>query len=97
MILFSAPLVLQWGLLVLNGLLVVACLPLVVKCRVLRPLLVLIMSLALTHFSYYWLFLVSPTLLDSFYTMLFSIVLRYQVLFVGMLMLLLAARQKWTK
>ena len=54
-----------------------------------------VLFIALPHAVYYALFLVWPDVLGPMGTMLYSIALRYQPLFVAALMLALARRGKW--
>lgn len=87
-------LVLQWGLLI--GFCVVGVAALVAaRPRPGRGALVAVLFLAAPHAAYYALFLIWPDALGPIGTMYFSIILRYQVLFVVMLVLFLARRGKW--
>ena len=62
----------------------------------LRPLAFAVGVLSATHTAYYALFLVYPGVLDAAQTMLFSIVLRYQVLFTTTIVLVMGmARGRW--
>ena len=62
----------------------------------LRPLAFAVGVLSATHMLYYALFLVYPGVLDAAQTMLFSIVLRYQVLFTTTIVLVMGmARGRW--
>jgi hypothetical protein len=62
----------------------------------LRPLAFAVGFLSATHAVYYALFLVYPGVLDAAQTMLFSIVLRYQVLFTTTIVLVMGmARGRW--
>jgi len=62
----------------------------------LRPLAFAVGVLSATHTAYYVLFLVYPDVLDAAQTMLFSIVLRYQVLFTAVLVMAMGiARGRW--
>ena len=62
----------------------------------LRPLAFAVGVLSATHMLYYALFLVYPGVLDAAQTMLFSIVLRYQVLFTAaIVMVMVMARGRW--
>ena len=54
-----------------------------------------VLFIAVPHTLYYAMFLIWPDALGATGTMYFSIILRYQVLFVVMLVLLLARRGKW--
>ena len=91
-------LALQWGLLVAYLTLVAAALIVGYRRPVLRPWAFAVGFLSATHVAYYWLFLVQPDVLDSEATMMFSIALRYQVLFTAMLTLGLAVmRDEWRR
>ena len=62
----------------------------------LRPLAFAVGVLSATHTDYYALFLVYPDVLDAAQTMLFSIVLRYQVLFTVTIVLVMGmAKDRW--
>jgi hypothetical protein len=62
----------------------------------LRPLAFAAGFLAATHVVYYALFLIWPDALDAPQTLLFSVVLRYQVLFTAALVLAASvARRRW--
>ena len=62
----------------------------------LRPLAFAVGFLSATHAVYYVLFLIYPDVLDAQETMLFSIVLRYQVLFTAVLVMAMGiARGRW--
>ena len=54
-----------------------------------------VLFFAVPHAVYYAMFLIWPDALGPMGTMLFSIVLRYQPLFVATLMLILAKRGEW--
>ena len=54
-----------------------------------------VLFIAVPHAVYYAMFLIWPGVLWPMGTMLFSIALRYQPLFVAALMLALARRGKW--
>lgn len=60
-----------------------------------RRMMMAVLFIALPHAVYYALFLVWPDVLGPMGTMLYSIALRYQPLFVAALMLALARRGKW--
>lgn len=71
---------------------------LLIGCRIprLRPLCVMVGAIAATHAVYYWLFLIWPDVLDGTQTMMFSIVIRLQILFTMALVLVMAVRQgRW--
>lgn len=53
--------------------------------------------LAAPHALYYALFLLWPDALDGQATMLLSLALRYQVLFIGVLLLGLDVRRRWKR
>ncbi len=59
----------------------------------LRPSAAVASSLAISHVVYYVLFLILPDVLDAGGTMLFSIAIRFQVLFTAALLLALAVRR----
>lgn len=62
----------------------------------LRPLAFAVGFLSATHVAYYALFLIWPDVLDGAATLLFSVVLRFQVLFTGALILgASVARGRW--
>ena len=89
---------LQWGLLVAHLALVAAALVVGYRRQALRPWAFAVGFLSLTHVAYYWLFLVWPDVLGGEATMMFSIALRYQVLFTAMLVLGLAVmRDEWRR
>ena len=92
----ATALVLQRGLLVgYVALLLIAAMTGVLRPR-LRPLAFAVGVLSATHTAYYALFLVYPGVLDAAQTMLFSIVLRYQVLFTTTIVLVMGmARGRW--
>lgn len=89
-------LVLQRGLLVgYVALLLIAAMT-GVRWPRLRPLAFAVGVLSATHTAYYALFLVYPDVLDAAQTMLFSIILRYQVLFTTAIVLVIGmARGRW--
>ena len=90
----AAVLCLQWGLLI--GYAVVTLAALVDgRHMAARRMAVAVLFIALPHAVYYALFLVWPEVLGPMGTMMFSIALRYQPLFVAALMLALARRGKW--
>ncbi len=60
-----------------------------------RRLAAAVLFIAVPHAVYYALFLIGPGVLGPGGTMLFSIALRYQPLFVAALLLALAKRRKW--
>ena len=92
----ATALVLQRGLLVgYVALLLIAAMAGIRWSR-LRPLAFAVGVLSATHMLYYALFLVYPDVLNSAQTMLFSIVLRYQVLFTAAIVLVMGmARGRW--
>jgi hypothetical protein len=92
----ATALVLQRGLLVgYVALLLIAAMTGVLRPR-LRPLAFAVGVLSATHTAYYALFLVYPDVLDAAQTMLFSIILRYQVLFTTTIVLVMGmARGRW--
>jgi hypothetical protein len=62
----------------------------------LRPLAFAVGFLSATHIAYYALFLIWPDVLNGEQTLLFSVVLRYQVLFTAALVLLMSVeRGRW--
>ena len=85
---------LQWGLLVGFTVVTLAAL-LDGRNPTVRRVAVAVGFISLPHAAYYALFLICPDALGPIGTMLFSIVLRYQPLFVAVLMLALARRGKW--
>ena len=88
---------LQWGLLLGYGALALAALA-AGRRPALRPLAFGVILLAFPHVAYYALFLIFPDVLDSRATMLFSITLRYQILFVATGVLLVAATgDRWKR
>lgn len=89
---------LQMGLL-LGYVLLLACAVLAGwHTRQVRPLASAVGVLAASHVVYYVLFLLLPDVLDGQATMTFSIVLRYQVLFVAVLSLAIGImRGRWQK
>lgn len=90
----AAVLWLQWGL--LAGFAVVTLAALVDGRRpASRRMAMAVLFIALPHAAYYALFLVWPDVLGPMGTMMFSIALRYQPLFVAALMLALGRRGKW--
>lgn len=94
----SPALALQWGLLVAYMALIAAAAIVGYRRPVLRPWAFAVGFLSLTHAAYYWLFLVQPSVLDGEGTMMFSIALRYQVLFTAMLVLgLTVLRDEWRR
>lgn len=92
----TTAIVLQWGLLLGYGLLVIAAL-IAGRRRSARPLALGIIFLSLPHMVYYILFLILPQVLDGQQTMLFSLALRYQVLFTGALLLATDVRRRWKR
>ena len=89
-------LVLQRGLLVRYVALLLIAAMTGVRWSRLRPLAFAVGVLSATHMLYYALFLVYPGVLDAAQTMLFSIVLRYQVLFTAaIVMVMVMARGRW--
>ena len=85
---------LQWGL--LGGFAAVTLAALVDgRHMAVRRVSAAVLFIALPHAVHYALFLVWPDVLGSMGTMMFSIALRYQPLFVAALMLALAKRGKW--
>lgn len=82
---------LQLGLLSGYGLLSLLALAALARPRW-RPAAIATAFLAVPHAVYYALFLVWPDALSAQETMLFSILLRYQALFVTLFMLILLAR-----
>ena len=89
----NVALVLQWSLLAgYAGLLFVAALAGRRWPRV-RPVAFAVGFVALTHVIYYVLFLIWPAVLEAYATMLFSIALRWMVLFVDVAMLFMALRR----
>lgn len=89
---------LQWGLLMAYSWLLGAAFVVGWRRPSLRPWAFAVGFLSATHAAYYWLFLVWPDVLDGEATMMFSIALRYQVLFTAMLVLGLAvARSGWRR
>lgn len=94
----SPALALQWGLLIAYLALIAAAATVGYRRPVLRPWAFAVGFLSLTHTAYYWFFLAQPDVLDGEATMMFSIVLRYQVLFTAALMLGLAVvRNEWRR
>ena len=92
----AVALALQTWLLVGYVLLVVTSVMAGARWRRLRPLAFAVGFLSATHVAYYVLFLVYPDVLDAQGTMLFSIVLRYQVLFTAVLVMAMGiARGRW--
>ena len=92
----TVPLVLQWGVFVgFLTVLIAAALAHHLGPRT-RPAAFAVAFLALTHSVYYALFLIWPDALGAYGTMLFSIALRWLVLFVIVAMLAMAVRrQQW--
>lgn len=91
---------LQWGLLAGNVGLLLAALIVGARRRPARPWAFAVGMLAATHAVYYALFLMRNhvQLLDAEQTMLFSISLRYMVLFLASFLLLMALRRwPWTR
>lgn len=87
---------LQWGLLAGYAALLACAAVAGYRIPWLRPLAFMVGLLATTHALYYALFLVWPEVLDGQRTMLFSIAIRYQVLFSAALGLALAVqRSRW--
>ena len=87
---------LQKGLLVGYTMLLLIAAMAGARVRRLRPLAFSVGFLSATHVVYYALFLVYPGVLDAAQTMLFSIVLRYQVLFTTAIVLVMGmARGRW--
>ena len=87
---------LQKGLLVGYTMLLLIAAMAGARVRRLRPLAFSVGFLSATHTVYYALFLVYPGVLDAAQTMLFSIVLRYQVLFTTTIVLVMGmARGRW--
>lgn len=71
----------QWGLFFGNLVLLVILLWVAWKRPMTRPWTWAMSSLCLTHLIYYYAFLVKPGWLTAHQTVLFSITLRYQTLF----------------
>lgn len=87
---------LQWGLLAGYGGLLVASAVVGGLRRRVRPWAFAIGVLAASHVIYYALFLMQPRVLDAEQTELFSISLRYMVMFLATFLLLIAAwRRPW--
>lgn len=92
----TLPLWLQWGLLIGNAALLLAAVVVGVWQAKTRPWAFAVGVLAAPHVAYYALFLIWPEVLGTYGTMLFSIGLRYMVMFLGGFLLLLAAwRRPW--
>ena len=92
----TAALALQWGLLVaFLALLMTAVIAGKIWPRE-RPIAFAVGFLALTHVVYYALFLIWTDVLAGYGTMLYSIALRYQVLFTATLILGMSVlRKRW--
>ena len=92
----AVALALQTWLLVGYVLLVVTSVMAGARWRRLRPLAFAVGFLAATHAVYYALFLIWPHVLSAPQTMLYSIVLRYQVLFTATIVLVMGmAKGRW--
>ena len=88
----------QW--LLLGGYTALMAWSLLVGWRIpkLRPSAAVAGTLAFSHIVYYVLFLILPDVLDAGGTMLFSIAIRFQVLFTAALLLALAVRRnQWRR
>ena len=85
---------LQWGLLAGYVALTLAAL-LDRRHPAARRMSIAVLFITLPHSIYYALFLVWPDVLGPQGTMLYSIALRYQPLFVAALLLVFARRGKW--
>lgn len=83
----------QWLLLVGYTVLFLCSLYTGYRISRLRPMVIAAITIAITHIVYYALFLVWPDVLDFNETMLFSILLRFQILFSIMAGLVLAIRR----
>ena len=87
---------LQYGLLYGYTALLLAALLIGWRWPRLRPLAFAVGFLSATHIVYYGLFLIWPDVLDGERTLLFSVVLRYQVLFTAALVLMMSVeRGRW--
>lgn len=87
---------LQWGLLAGYAGLLVAAIVVGGLRRPARPWAFAIGVLAAPHAAYYALFLMQPRVLDAEQTMLFSISLRYMVMFLAAFLLIIASwRRPW--
>ena len=88
---------LQWGLLVGFAMLLPAAVVAGHYRPAARPWSFAVGVMAVTHGAYYALFLVWPDVLGAQETMLFSITLRYMVMFLIAFVLVLALKDKWNK
>lgn len=89
---------LQWGLLAGNAALLAAALIVGGRRRPARPWAFAVGVLAAAHAVYYALFLMQPRVLAAEQTMLFSISLRYMVMFLAGILLGIAAwRRPWNR
>lgn len=80
---------LQMGLLIGNTALLAAMLLLGRRHKSLRPWAFAVGFLAAIHAAYYYFFLIQPDVLGTYATMMFSIGLRYVVMFLSVLVIVL--------
>jgi hypothetical protein len=87
---------LQMGLLIGNTALLAAMLVLGWRHKSLRPWAFAVGFLSAIHAAYYYFFLIQPGVLGAYATMMFSIGLRYVVLFLSVLvMVLVKMSDRW--
>ncbi len=93
----SLAIALQWGLLIGFALLLSAAVWVGRRRPAAGPVVFAVGMVAGAHTAYYALFLIWPDVLGAQETMLFSISLRYMILFLTVFVLVLALRGRWNK